>query len=109
MNNEIEKVALELNQMILQSKEYQRFHNYEAAIKKCSELEQIEKTLKKMQKQIVNASFHQSEELDSLKEQYQNLMDEFKNHPLVNNYIIELESLNEFLQYINHYINGALK
>lgn len=109
VNSEIKKVAKELNQMILSSQEYQNYHDYETMIKNNPSLHQIEEKLKQLQKQIVNARYHESDELENLKQEYENLMNVFSTNPLVCNYISELESLNDLLQYINHYLNGAIK
>lgn len=40
--------------------------------------------------------------------EYQQIKDEFENHPLVVNYLYLKEEVDEILQSINSYINGQL-
>ncbi len=109
MNQQIRTVAIALNQSIKQSNEYQNYVKSYTCIQKSHELIMLEERIKTLQKQIVNASLYQALELEQIKTEYHRLKDEYDQHPLVCNYHEDLLDLNELLQYINSYLNSALK
>lgn len=109
MDKDIIKVAKLLNQEILKSKEYQNYINSKNEIENLTELHEQEEMLKKMQKKLVNYTFNNDDQVEKLRKLYKQTKDDFQNHPIVCNYILDLELLNELLQYINQYLNGALK
>lgn len=97
-----------LNQWILSQdlvKEYQR---YEALIKQDEKLKQQEALLKQLQQQIVNQK-HYQDDCDELILRYQKEKQSFDENPMVHNYLMLKQELNDFLNEIQHIINEQLQ
>lgn len=107
--NNARDIALKLNKAIKESDIYQEYLAYEQKIHENEALKKEEEALKLMQQDIVNATYHEDEHLEKLKAEYQKRMEAYELHPLVVNYLAAKDSLNEYLQYINQYINGGIK
>lgn len=101
--------ALFINEAIKESELYQTYLQFEKLMEKEVVLKKEEERLKLMQKQIVQATYRQDENVEELKSTYQKRKEAYDTHPLVVSYLNAKEDLNDYLQYLNHYINGALK
>ena len=64
--------------------------------------------MKAYQKKIVNQKAKQDSNVVDTIKKYQQLKDEFENHPLVVNYLYLKDEVNNLLQTINAYINREL-
>lgn len=102
-------IALKINEKIKKSELYQEYQSYESLIQQNEDLKKEEEALKLLQQEIVNATYYGDENLETLKAGYQKRMEAYELHPLVVNYLSAKEALNEYLQYINQYINGGIK
>ena len=108
MNKEIEDKAKLLNQWILQQECDQEFKKYEELLHNNKELYQLEKELKKMQQDIVNAKHHNLN-CDALVDEYSLKKKSFDENPLVYNYLVYKQEVNELLSLIQNDINRQLK
>ena len=100
--------AKELNQYLLELEVIKEYQKYERLIHQDSQIEKLETKMKAYQKKIVNQKAHQDETVVSTIAKYQEIKDEFENHPLVVNYLYLKQEVDELLQTINTYINGQL-
>ncbi len=107
--NNAKDIALKINKAIKESEIYQEYQTYEQKIRENEALKKEEAALKRMQQEIVNATYHEAQNAEALKAEYQKRMEAYELHPLVVNYLVAKASLNEYLQYINQYINGGIK
>lgn len=98
----------DLNEYILSLDVVKEFKYYENIIRNHPELKEIEKTLKQMQKDIVNHK-HLSEDCDNLIQDYYKLKDHFESHPYVYNYLNLKQEVNDLIQMIQNDINTQLK
>lgn len=103
------EIALKINAHIKETDVYKEYQTYEQKIQEHTELKLEEESLKLLQQDIVNATYQDDITLDTLKKEYQERMEAYMSHPLVVNYLASKESLNEYLQYINQYVNGGIK
>lgn len=109
MNSHVRELALKLNQEIKESEAYKDYLFYEQLIKNNEALKKEETALKQLQQKLVNATYHQSDDEDLIRQEYEKRMKAYLQHPLVNNYKMAVEALNELLQYVKDYINGGIK
>lgn len=109
MEKSVNDLALELNQKLKEKASFKEYAMYSKAIEKDAFLKKEEEALKTLQKQIVQATYRQDGDVEKLKAQYKQRLEAYNEHPLVVNYRLAKEVLNEDLQYIKDYINGGLK
>ena len=107
--NNAKDIALKINKAIKESEIYQEYQAYEQKILENEALKKEEAALKRMQQEIVNATYHEAQNAEALKAEYHKRMEAYELHPLVVNYLAAKAALNEYLQYINQYINGGIK
>lgn len=105
----IEKLALQLNEKILNEPVVQEFKKYERLIQKNEQLKNDEVWLKQLQKKIVWQKAHQDEDVQQTIAEYQKKKAEFESHPLVVNYLYLKQEVDDLLQSINAMINNQLK
>lgn len=105
----IEKLALQLNEKILNEPVVQEFKKYERLIQKNEQLKNDEIWLKQLQKKIVWQKAHQDEDVQQTIAEYQKKKAEFESHPLVVNYLYLKQEVDDLLQSINAMINNQLK
>ncbi len=108
MNKDLSLAIQELNEYILNLDIVKEFQYYEKLVLENDELKTIEITLKSMQKDIVNKK-HRNEDCEQLVNDYQKLKNHFENHPLVYNYLMLKQEVNELLQTIQNDLNRQLK
>lgn len=104
MNKDIEVKALEIHQWLLKQDVVQEYLKYEKSIKENKELSFQESRLKQLQKEIVNKKYH-DDDCSQIIDEYENLKKEFYEHPLVHNYLLLKEEVNQLFQEITHIIN----
>ena len=103
MNKEIEEKAKALNQWILDQEVVKEFQKYETLIHNNPDLLNTEEELKDIQKQIVNAK-HQG-----LIESYENKRKLFDENPIVYNYLLLKQEVNDLVTQIQDDINEQLQ
>lgn len=108
MNKEIETKAKVLNQWILQQDVVKEYQKYEALIQSHCELKLLETELKDLQKKIVNLK-HQQEDCGDLIRVYQEKKKSFDENPLVYNYLILKQEVNDLLYQIQTNIQQQLE
>lgn len=107
--NNIENLALKLNEIILNEPVVQEYKKYEYLIINNKKLKADEEMLKKLQKKIVNQKAAQDEHVVETIALYKKKKNEFENHPLVVNYLYLKQEVDDLLQTINSMINNQLK
>lgn len=107
MNHSLE-YAQELNDYLLNLDVIKEYQKYEKLINQDDKINKLEVKMKAYQKKIVNQKAKQDERVIITITEYQQIKDEFENHPLVVNYLYLKEEVDEILQSINSYINGQL-
>ena len=107
MNHSLE-YAQELNDYLLNLDVIKEYQKYEKLINQDDKINKLEVKMKAYQKKIVNQKTKQDERVIITITEYQQIKDEFENHPLVVNYLYLKEEVDEILQSINSYINGQL-
>jgi Protein of unknown function (DUF964). len=104
-----EKIAKEINKILLDSSQIKLFKIYEKKVKELSELQEVEKEVKELQKNIVIAKLKNDSFLNGLELAYQEKKAYLENHPLIVNYLNEKEDLNNYLQEIILFIQKNLE
>lgn len=99
--------AKQLNDWLLSQDVVIEYKKYEMMIKKNDQLKKQEELLKSLQKEIVNKK-HQDEDCEQLIKEYQIKKDEFFQHPVVHNYLLLKEDVNQLIQQINDIINQEI-
>ena len=107
MNHSVE-YAKELNDYLLNLDAIKEYQKYEDLISNNEEIKALENKMKAYQKKIVNQKAKQDSNVVDTIKKYQQLKDEFENHPLVVNYLYLKDEVNNLLQTINAYINREL-
>ena len=107
MNHSFE-YAKELNDYLLNLDVIKEYQKYEDLISNNEEIKALENKMKAYQKKIVNQKAKQDSNVVDTIKKYQQLKDEFENHPLVDNYLYLKDEVNNLLQTINAYINREL-
>lgn len=107
MNHSFE-YAKELNDYLLNLDVIKEYQKYEDLISNNEEIKDLENKMKAYQKKIVNQKAKQDSNVVDTIKKYQQLKDEFENHPLVVNYLYLKDEVNNLLQTINAYINREL-
>lgn len=107
MNHSFE-YAKELNDYLLNLDAIKEYQKYEDLISNNEEIKALENKMKAYQKKIVNQKAKQDSNVVDTIKKYQQLKDEFENHPLVVNYLYLKDEVNNLLQTINAYINREL-
>lgn len=108
MNKEIENKAQALNQWILSQSVVVEFQKYEKLIHDNPELVQLETELKEMQQAIVKCK-HQQGECQELILKYETKKKDFDENPLVYNYLILKQEVNDLIHQIQDDINEQLQ
>ncbi len=107
MNKKLIDKAKELNQWLLQQEEVKEYLKYDKIIKENSELACLEKELKELQKEIVNKKY-KDEYCDDLIANYEKKKNTFFENPIVHNYLLLKEEVNNLCQQINSIINDDI-
>ena len=108
MNKEIEEKAKALNQWILDQEVVKEFQKYETLIHNNPDLLNTEEELKDIQKQIVNAK-HQGIDCQKLIVSYENKRKLFDENPIVYNYLLLKQEVNDLVTQIQDDINEQLQ
>ena len=107
MNKDIYDKAIALNEWILSQEVVQEFKTLEKYILEHEELHLLEESLKQMQQDIVNKK-HQGQDTTQLIEDYEEAMNAFSSHPVIHNYLLLKEEVNELLLTIEEDIKKQL-
>lgn len=108
MNKDIKDKAYALNQWILEQAVVKEYQKYERLIKDNPVLEQEEQVLKGLQKQIVKQK-HLGHDCQELILEYQNRKKAFDENPIVYNYLMLKQEVNDLICLIQDDINKQLK
>ena len=108
LNKEIEEKAKALNQWILDQEVVKEFQKYETLNHNNPDLLNTEEELKDIQKQIVNAK-HQGIDCQKLIESYENKRKLFDENPIVYNYLLLKQEVNDLVTQIQDDINEQLQ
>lgn len=108
MNKKIEEKAKTLNQWILNQEVVKEYQRYEKMIQDNQELKEMEDELKDLQQQIVNQK-HLNGDCTELIQRYENKKDQFDHHPILFNYLVLKQEVNDLLCQIQDDINQQLK
>jgi cell fate (sporulation/competence/biofilm development) regulator YmcA (YheA/YmcA/DUF963 family) len=100
--------AEELNQWLLNQNEVKEYLKYDKLIKEHPELSNLEKEIKELQKEIVNKK-HKDEYCDDIIKEYEEKKEIFFSNPIVNNYLLLKEEVNELCQQINNILNNSIR
>lgn len=106
--SKVEDKAKELNNWLLNQELIKEYKKYETLIKKHPEISKQQKTLKAMQKKIVIEK-SKDHDCSSLIHEYELMKEQYYNNPIVNNYIVLKEEVNNLIQQINNIINQGIK
>jgi Predicted membrane protein len=104
LNKGLENKAKELNCWLLEQDVVKEYLKYEKLIHQHVELSREEEELKAMQKKIVNDK-HLDKDCDELIKEYEERKEKFYGHPIVHNYILLKEEVNQLTWQINTLIN----
>lgn len=107
MNKELKDKAIELNKWLLSQEVVIEYKKYERLIKSNPQISIQEKKLKELQKEIVNKKYKDEDCLEVIKE-YELLKEEFFSNPIVNNYLLLKEEVNQLIQQVNTIINKEI-
>ena len=107
LNKKPELKAKKLKQWLISQEVVKEYQKYEKMIKENHQLKQQEQELKKLQKEIVNKK-HTDDDCNQLIHDYEILKEAFYNHPIVNNYLLLKEEVNQLVQQINQIINSNI-
>lgn len=108
LNNEIKEKAQLLNQWILQQDVVLEFKRYESLLKKNPQLRTLEEELKQLQKEIVQKK-HQKLYCDDTIQEYQRKKQLFDENPIIHNYLLYKQEVNDLLYQIQNDIHTQLK
>ena len=99
MNKDLKDQAIKLNQWILEQDVVKEYKKYETLIKKDAYLNNLEKELKSLQQQIVILK-HQDVDCYDIVEEYHKKKLLFDENPIVHNYLILKEEVNDLISQI---------
>ncbi len=108
LNDETRLKARQINQWILNQDVVKEYQRYEKLVKNDLELQSLEETLKDLQKQIVNDK-HLGIDCQSLINDYEIKKKQFHENPLVYNYLVLKQEVNELILQVQDDINNLLK
>lgn len=108
LNKEIEDKAKTLNAWILQQDAVVEFKKYETLIKNNQELADLEKELKALQQEIVKLK-HRGIDCQNIIQEYEKKKEMFDQNPIVYNYLMLKQEVNELVIQIQDDINQQLK
>lgn len=108
MNKNIEVKAKALNQWILEQEVVKEYQKYEKMIQNHQELRQLEKELKDLQKEIVNQKYYHLDCTELIKE-YDRKKKIFDENPILYNFLVLKQEVNDLLCHIQDDINQQLK
>lgn len=108
MNKDIEAKARALNQWILDQEVVKEYQRYEKMIQNHQELKDLEEELKELQQQIVNQK-HLHIDCTELIEEYEKKKKSFDENPILFNYLVLKQEVNDLLCQIQDDINQQLK
>lgn len=108
MNKQIEEKARALNQWILNQEVVIEYQKYEAMIRQNQELKDLEKELKELQQEIVNQK-HRRADCSILVHKYEAKKKAFDENPILFNYLVLKQEVNDLLCQIQDDINQQLK
>lgn len=108
MNNEIAQKAKLLNQWILEQEEVIEYQKYEKLIQNNLVLKEEEIILKDLQKQIVKQK-HLGIDCQELILEYEKRKKSFDENPIVYNYLVLKQEVNDLILNIQDDINKQLK
>ncbi len=108
MNNQIKLKAKALNQWILEQEVVKEYLRYAKMVENNDEFKQLEEELKQLQQEIVNQKHHQSH-CDNLLHEYELKKKSFDENPILYNYFILKQEVNDLLCRIQDDINEQLK
>lgn len=103
------EIALCLNKEILDLDIVREYKAYQLELDSNEALKQLEKNLKKLQKEIVKKRYNKDSDIDSYIENYESLKKQFDSHPIVINYMFCIQEVDDILQNINLKINNEIK
>lgn len=108
MNKDIQDKAIALNQWLCQQDIVREFQKYEKQIRATPELLKLENELKDMQQEIVQCKHHQYE-CQELIDSYEKKKKMFHENPIVYNYLMLKQEVNDLIIQIQDDINEQLK
>lgn len=97
-----------INEKLLDNNLVKEYQLYEKLISSNPDFKKMEDRLKDYQKKMVSLKYQNDESYNQIFQEYSKLRNEFENNPLINNYLILKEDLNDYLQEINDLINKGL-
>ncbi len=103
----LEELASQINLELLDNPLVKEFQQLEKAYRDNEYLQQLEKKIVAIQKEIVIVK-SKKESVRELVREYEKIKEELSGNPLAINYQVAREELNDFLQEINKYINNQL-
>ena len=108
LNKNIEEKAKALNHWILNQEVVNELQKYETLIHNNPELLKLEEELKEMQKQIVNLKY-QGIDCQKQIESYEKKRRSFDENPIIYNYLLLKQEVNDLICHIQDDINEQLK
>ncbi len=105
--NSIE-IASKLNEWILQQPVVKEFQEVEKKLLLNTKLQELDNTIKGMQKVIVNKRANNHDDVEKTIKEYKELKAYYDNHPMIVNYLYLKEEVDVLLQQINTQINNQL-
>lgn len=108
MNKDIEEKAQTLNQWILKQEVVIEYRKYEKLVKDNDFLQKEELVLKKLQKQIVKEK-HLGTDCQELIQEYEERKKSFDENPIVFNYLVLKQEVNDLISLIQDDINKQLQ
>ncbi|MEG0592095.1 MAG: YlbF family regulator [Coprobacillus sp.] len=108
LNKDIEEKAQALNQWILKQEVVIEYQKYEKLIKDNDFLQKEELVLKDLQKQIVKEK-HLGNDCQELIQEYEIRKKSFDENPIVFNYLVLKQEVNDLISLIQDDINKQLK
>ena len=108
LNKDVQQKAEAFNQWILKQELIQEYQKYERLIQQNEKLKMLENELKQRQQDIVKAK-HAGKDCQELIQTYQKKKKMFDENPIVYNYLVLKDEVNQFLLQIQNDINLELK
>ncbi|MCD8028412.1 MAG: YlbF family regulator [Erysipelotrichaceae bacterium] len=108
LNKDIENKARKLNQWLLNNELVKEYQYYEKLIQQHPELIVQEEELKLLQQQIVHLK-HDNEDASQVIKTYEYKKQQFDDNPLIHNYLLIKEELNNLMIQIETIINEQLQ
>lgn len=108
LNKELETKAKELNSWLLNQELIKEYKKYEQAIIAHPELSKLEQELKALQQTIVKEK-NLDHDCETIIKEYEEKKGIFFENPLVHNYLLLKEEVNDLCQQINDIINKEIE